>query len=268
MIIVAGAKNFKEAEWLFANGAAEVYCALADLPNHRRSSLSVGSEAELLRITALARRKGKKALLLVNEACDPAKYPLLARRVKRLAERGIGGAVVREPSILELLAGAEIKADLILSSLALAFNPAALEYFMRFGIKRVILPFQLPPAQAAGLIRNRFGLETEMFYYASHFCQNVDPLCRFCDSSGDYKPCKIALGNFRMPSPGMDAMADLLYDGHKAGVKYLKIPRTLDFEGMKKFLADAKELNGLLEGGISRARFRARHRKVYASGRV
>ena len=63
-------------------------------------------------------------------------------------------------------------------------------------------------------------------------------------------------------------MADLLYDGHKAGVKYLKIPRTLDFEGMKKFLADAKELNGLLEGGISRARFRARHRKVYASGRV
>lgn len=268
MFIVAGAKNFGEADWLFSNGAAEVYCALADIPNHRRDSLSVGSEAELLRIAELGRKKRRKTLLLVNESCDPRKYGALARRVKRLTERGIGGVVVKEPAILELLAGAGLKADLLLSSLALAFNSSALEYFRRFGVKRVILPFHLPPAQAAGIINNRFGLDTEMFYYASHFCQNVDPLCRFCSWKEAYKPCKIVLGGFRMPSPGMGALADIMYDGHKAGVKYLKIPRTLDFEGLKKFVADAAALIALLDAGVSRAAFRARYGKVYASGRV
>lgn len=57
MKIVAGAKSYAEAGWLFASGAAEVYCALSDIPNHRRDSLSVRSEAELLRIAALAREK-------------------------------------------------------------------------------------------------------------------------------------------------------------------------------------------------------------------
>ncbi len=267
MRIVAGAKNYAEAEWLFSNGAAEVYCALADIPNHRRDSLSVSGEAELLRIAALARRSGGK-LLLVNESCGPAEYGPLAARVKRLCARGVGGVVVKEPAILELLAGAGLKADLLLSSLALAFNSASLEYFRRFGVKRVILPYHLPPAQAAAVIKNRFGLETEMFYYASHFCQNVDPLCRFCGWSEDYKPCKITLGGFRMPSPDMNGLADIMYDGYKAGVGYLKIPRTLDFEGLKRFVTDARELTALLDAGAPRARFRARYRKAYASGRV
>lgn len=268
MKIVAGAKSLAEARWLFGAGAAEVYCALADIPNHRRDSLSVKSEAELLRIAALAREKRGKLLLLVNESCDPRAYGRLAARLKRLCSRGVGGVVVKEPAILELLHGSGLKADLLLSSLALAFNTAALEYFSRYGVKRVILPYHLPPAQAGALINNRFGLETEIFYYASHFCQNVDPLCRFCSWSGEYKPCKIDLGGFTMPSAGMEEMADIMYDGYHAGVGYLKIPRTLDFEGLRRFMADAGELLGLLDGGIRRAAFRARYKKCYASGRV
>lgn len=188
--------------------------------------------------------------------------------MKRLCARGVGGVVVKEPAILELLHGAGLKADLLLSSLALAFNTAALDYFRRYGVKRIILPYHLPPAQAGALIHNRWGLETEMFYYASHFCQNVDPLCRFCSWSEEYKPCKIDLGGFAMPSADMAAMADIMYDGYHAGVKYLKIPRTLDFDGLKRFVTDAKGLVALLDGGISRAAFRAKYKKCYASGRV
>lgn len=60
MIIAAGARNLKEAAWLFANGDGEVYCGLPDLPNHRRASLSVKDEKEFCRIIDLGKKKGGK----------------------------------------------------------------------------------------------------------------------------------------------------------------------------------------------------------------
>lgn len=272
MIIVAGAKNFKEADWLFANGADEVYCALVDVPNHRRDSLSIRDEKEFLKIVALAGKLRKRSLLLINESCDPGKYPALAERVKRLVGRGVGGLVVKDLPIIEYLQDHGVKARYILSSLALVFNARALDYFSKYKIERVIFPYHLAPGEAGKIVRNKHGIDTEMFYSPSHFCQNVDPLCKFCDWSRDYKPCKILLdspgGGFSMPSPDAEVLADMLYEGHKAGVKYLKIPRTLDFEGLKKFLADARRLTGLLAGGVSRKEFRKHYKDVYKSSRV
>ncbi len=272
MIIVAGAKNFKEAEWLFANGAGEVYCGLAGIPNHRRDSLSVRGEKELFRIIDLAKKERKKLLLLVNESCDPTRYPELARKIKRIVERGVSGLVVKDASIIEYLRDHGVNSNYILSSLALAFNSNSLEFFRRYKIKRLILPYNLTAADAGKMIKNGHRIETEMFYCPSHSCQNVDPLCKFCDWSRDYKPCKIRLqsenGGFTMPSPDADRLADILYDGHKAGVKYLKIPRTLDFKGLKRFLGDAGRLAGLLEGGVSRKEFRELYKNVYSSEKV
>ena len=272
MILVAGAKNFTEAEWLFSNGAQEVYCGLVDIPNHRRDSLSVRDEKELFRIIGLAKKKRKKLLLLINESCDPGRHAGLARKVKKLVARGVGGLVVKDMSIMEQLREQGVKSYYILSSLALVFNSRALDYFSRYDLKRVILPYHLTPAEAGKIIKNKYRIETEMFYYPSHFCQNVDPLCKFCDWNRDYKPCKIRLnsedGGFTMPSPDADNLADILYDGHKAGVKYLKIPRTLDFDGLKNFLRDALRLTGLLADGISRKEFRKIYKDVYHSGRV
>ncbi len=51
-------------------------------------------------------------------------------------------------------------------------------------------------------------------------------------------------------------------------MKYLKIPRTLDFDGLKNFLRDALRLTGLLADGISRKEFRKIYKDVYHSGRV
>ena len=75
-------------------------------------------------------------------------------------------------------------------------------------------------------------------------------------------------GSFSMPAPDIPRMADVMYDGHKAGVDYLKIPRTMDFGGLKKFMRDAAALIGLLDEGISRDDFRARFGKIYVSDKV
>lgn len=272
MKIVAGAKNFKEAEWLFSNGADEVYCGLVDVPNHRRDSLSLPDENELFRIIDLAGKKRKRALLLVNESCAPEKCPELAEKTKKIVGRGVGGLVVKDVSLIEYLQDYGVRSYYILSSLALVFNSRALGYFRKYNIKRVIFPYHLPPAAAGKIIKNKYRIETEMFYYPSHFCQNVDPLCKFCDWSRDYKPCKIRLDGegvgFSMPSPDAAGLADIMYDGHRAGVKYLKIPRTLDFDGLKNFLGDVRRLAGLLEGGVPRKEFRRLFKNVYSSGRV
>lgn len=265
---MAGARGVKEADWLFSNGVGEVYCGVVGIPNHRRDSLSVKDGGEFLRVIDLAKDTGRKALLLVNESCSPADYGRLAGKVRAYVERGADGVVVKELSILEFLRGSGIKANYILSSLSLAFNSRALDLFRGYGISRVILPYHLPPAAARGIIKNRYGIPAEMFYYPAHFCQNVDPLCVFCAN----KPCKAALvcggEPFSMPSPGPEGRADMMYDGYHAGIKYLKIPRTLDFDGLKRFVAGARELNGLLEEGIGRAAFRTEYRKAYSSSRV
>ena len=272
MIIVAGAKSFKEAEWLFSNGAGEVYCGLVDVPNHRRDSLSIRDEKEFIKVIELAKKEHKRSLLLINESCDPDKYPQLAERVKRLVWRGVGGLVVKDLPIIEYLQDHGVKARYILSSLALAFNSRTLDFFGKYKIERVIFPHHLAPAEAGNIIKNKYGIDTEMFYSPSHFCQNVDPLCKFCDWNRDYKPCKILLDSggagFSMPSPDAVMLVDMLYEGHRAGVKYLKIPRTLDFYGLKRFLSDARLLTGRLDSGVSRKEFRKLYKGVYESSRL
>ena len=272
MIIVAGARNLKEAEWLFANGAGEVYCGLPDLPNHRRNALSVKDEKELFGIIALAKKKGGKLLLLLNQSWQPGDYERFTAKVKRLVARGVDGLVVKDLHLIARLQDRGIKSSYILSSLAMAFNSHAVDLFRAYGIKRFILPYHLTPEEALGIIKSRPRIETEIFYYPAHFCQNVDPLCKFCDWSREYKPCKIGLdseaGPFLMPAPDLPRMADIMYEGHKAGVKYLKVPRTLDFGGLKKFIGDARNLIALLDEGVSKENFRLRYKDVFVSDKV
>ncbi len=272
MIIVAGVKNFREAEWLFANGAGEVYCGITDIPNHRRDSLSLNSESELFRIVDLAKRKGKKTLLLLNQSWDPGEYGRLSEKVRKRVARGVDGLVIKDLPLIDYLHGREVKSAYILSSLAMAFNSHAVDLFGEYGIKRFILPYHLPPGEAAKIIKRRPRVETEIFYSPSHFCQNIDPLCKFCTWDPGFKACNISLkcgeGQFQMPYPDLVCKADIMFDAHKAGVKYLKIPRTLDFSGLKRFIKDAKELTSLLREGVSREGFRKRFTGVYSSDKV
>lgn len=272
MIIVAGAINLKAADWLLSNGAGEVYCGLTDLPNHRRDSLSLDSESELFRIADLARKKGKKTLLLLNQSWDPGEYWRLSEKVRARAARGVDGLVIKDLPQIDYLRNRGIKSTYILSSLAMAFNSHAVDLFRTYGINRFILPFHLTPAEALGIIKGKPRVETEIFYSPSHFCQNIDPLCKFCNWDPDFKPCNIRLncggGRFQMPFPDMSSKADILFDAYESGVKYLKIPRTLDFAGLKKFIGDAKDLISLLQKGVSRERFRQRFAGVYCSDKV
>ena len=103
MRIVAGVKAYDEADWLLASGAAEVYCGVPGLPNHRDTDQCLASDAEFLRIARMAGRRGKRALLALNQACFGEDYPEVARRAKALVKGGAGGVIVAELPLQQYL---------------------------------------------------------------------------------------------------------------------------------------------------------------------
>lgn len=269
MKIVAGSKAYGEAEWLLKSGAAEVYCGVPGLPNHRDADQCLQSDAEFVRIARLARGLGKRALLTLNEACFEKDYPEVARRVKALVKTCRCPVIVRELPLLHYLLRSGLKADFIISSLSLVFNSRALDYYRGMGVKRLIFPFHLLPAEAARLIHNKRGIETEIFFHADFCCPNMDPACRLDGWAKAFQVCRFpyACGGaaHRMPEADVPQKLDVVYDSFHSGINYLKIIRVSDFSDQQAVLKEALVMLALLKKGIGREEFRALGEKLYFS---
>lgn len=269
MLIVAGAKTYAEAEWLLANGAAEVYCRVPGLPNHRDADQCLDDDAEFVRIALMARARGKRALLAVNDACFEKDYPDVTRRVKAIVKACACPVIIWELPLFHYLHNSGLKAEFIISGLSLVFNSRALDYYNNMGVKRVILPFHLLPGEAGRIIRNNYGMETEISFHADFCRPDMDPAWRLdgwlkafqvyrFPYTGGGKPC-------RQPEAGVPQKLDVVYDSFHAGIKYLKITRVTGFKEQREVLKEARVLLALLEKGVSRENFRKLGEKLYFS---
>jgi hypothetical protein len=173
-----------EIEPLVKAGADELYTSAAWLPSFTQDCLKgrAGLPAAFRTIHAL----GKKALVALNSMYvikDAAGMRALADSVFRLEDQGADAFIISNPSLLSLLRSGrrKLKADIHLSSVQPCFNSAALRLFLRFGIKRLILPSQLAPREAGEILRvcRREGVETEIFDYRFFGCVYVNGRCNF-----------------------------------------------------------------------------------------
>lgn len=269
MLIVAGCKNFEEADWLLANGAAEVYCGVPGLPNHRDADQCLKSDAEFVRIARMAKARGKRALLALNEACFEKDYPVVAGRVKAIVKACGCPVIIRELPLLHFLRKSGLRTDFIISSLSLVFNSRALDYYRQLGVKRVILPFHLLPGEAGRLIGNNCGLETEIFFHADFCCPNMDPACRLDGWLKTFQVCRFGYTSggkpYRMPEANVPQKLDIVYDSFHSGIGYLKIIRVNDFKDQQEVLKEARVMLALLEKGVSREDFLKLGEKLYFS---
>lgn len=269
MKIVAGCKSFGEAEWLLKSGAAEVYCGVPGLPNHRDADQCLQSDEEFIRIARLAGKSGGRALLALNEACFEKDYPEVARRVKAIVKACRCPVIVRELALFEALRRSGVKTDFIVSSLSLVFNSRALDYYRGLGVKRLIFPFHLLPAEAGRLIRNKCGIETEIFFHADFCCPNMDPACRLDGWLKSFQVCRFGYTcggkPHRMPEANVPQKLDVVYDSFHAGIDYLKIIRVNDFSDQQAVLKEALVMLALLRKGVSRQEFRRLGEKLYFS---
>jgi hypothetical protein len=164
-------------------GADELYTSVRGLPSFAEDFLRGGQPA-LRRAFRDIHARGKKALVALNSmrvVRSEAGMRALALAAARMEAEGADAFIVSNPSLLDLLRNGPrpVKAALHLSSVQPCFNTGALKFFLRFGVKRLILPSQLAPLEARELLAlcRREKVETEIFDYRFFGCVYVNGRC-------------------------------------------------------------------------------------------
>lgn len=267
MKITAGVKSRKEAEYFLSNGADEVYCGLVSLRNNRLPRENFSTPEDLKPVLALARRTGKKVFVAVNELVHEREHPETLRLLAELKELGVDGAILRDPALLAYFKKEKFKFYFTLSTLANCFNSKTLGFFAQLGLSRIVLPMQMMPENAEKLIKNRYGLDTEVFCQALYYGVNLDSLCtlpcpqtseNFSKKFTDFTcllPYACGKDTFRMPMPPPDYMLGAFYDYFHLGVGHAKVARWPNVLREIDLFLKVRLLVKLLEKGVSRRLF-------------
>lgn len=258
MKTVVGITDLGEAE-RFAREADELYCGVPALANHRDGQRNLKDFRELGRIAALAARHGKPLLVAANEVYEPRAYRAAIAGLRKCLAAGAAGFIVRDAGLLREMKERGLKAELVLSSLALCLNVETLKFYKELGVSRVVLPQHLEVREAAGILKNRLGVKTEVFYFPQCFCPNLDGACPYHTlAPRRQQNCRITLRSggrdYSMRKPPEERMLRLLYGYLKAGADYLKISRD-DPEKKQRVLSMARAASALAAGGASFDKF-------------
>lgn len=267
MKLTVGVKSAAEARYFLDHGAHELYCGLAGLLNNRLPRENLAAPEGAGEIIDLARAGGARVFLAVNEIVPEKLYRPALRILAGLKERGLFGVILRDPAFLTWLKARKFRTYVTLSTLALCFNRGALEFFARLGIDRLVLPMQMTPENADYALKNRLGIETEVFCQRLYYGVNVDSMCFLpcpqtaegqCRRLPDFTcllPFRSAAGVYRMPMPEPGYMLDAFYDFYKGGAGYVKIARWPNTDRQIDLFHKVRYLVKLLEKGASRKIF-------------
>ena len=267
MNIQVGIGSFRELEYYLREGARELYCGLEYIPSHVEGAGNFASTAQILKAAAVARAAGVKMFYAANEV-HAGLLEKTADVIAELAAGGVDGAIVKDLALLDLLKRRRIKTPLILSTLSCCLNAAALDFYVRYGVKRLALPEQLLPAEAAELVRNRWDIGTEVFLKARECCRNFNGLC-FLECHGkNTTVCKkkfsLERRAFVMPNFTPAEHLAQLHDYYALGVGTLKIGRSPGAEMSRLIFAEGRLLLELLHSGPDREKFTAEALRIRA----
>jgi hypothetical protein len=267
MKITVGVKSRREAEYFLSNGADEIYCGLVSLRNNRLPRENFSGPEDLKPVLELARGTGRKVFVAVNELLRETDYPQTLRQLAALKEMGVNGAIVRDPALLAYFKKKKFKFYFTLSTLANCFNSKTLGFFAGLGLSRVVLPMQMMPENAEKLIKNRYGLDTEVFCQALYYGVNLDSLCtlpcpqtseNFSKRFTDFTcllPYACGKDTFRMPMPPPEYMFGAFYDYYHMGAGHAKVARWPNVLREIDLFLKIRKLVKLLDKNVSRKMF-------------
>ena len=288
MKILSCFSRYEEIKPLAAAGADELYCAVPGMPSFGEPA-SLEGAPDLRAVVNSIHRLGLKLSLAVNSQ-EEAGFTLegekaLLRQLAAADAAGVDSFIVANPAILELLLKLRRRrARLHLSTVQPCFNSLAAEFFLDMGISRLILPNQLSPYEARGILElcRKRKVETEIFDYRFYGCAYINGRCHlhrpdYYSLSGapvkNGSMCRMNLSAGKMAAPvalGLDpswrprlgAIAGRLssrlacggaprmynfstfFDFFSAGVGYLKYGTRQDTCAVK--VAKVKELRAML----------------------
>ena len=251
MKITAGLGSLGDYERLAAAGADELFAGFVPLdwlerygnftPLNRREVLMHDIQfCSMGEMRLLARRMkdaGVPVVLTFNAPFYlPEQYPQIGGMLSELYALGFDSWILADPGLMLWLRDRGVPGRVQLSGEAGCFNPDALRFFARLGIRRCIFPRKISPEEMADCVAALPGLEYEAFvlnelchysgaFCASLHCDELEALCRV-----PYRPVGPDCGACAPPEPG-DA-ADFGASGcgicalpalRRAGITHLKV---------------------------------------------
>jgi len=190
MKICAPLADLKELPSLLELGVKEFYAGVFSSPEPEpyktllSPSRRYGEKAHLKDFSQLekaasrCRSKGAKLFLTLNERYAPSRIPALLESAREAQKAGADALILGDLSFLLELRQAGIDLPLFMGVGGNIFNPAALSFYQKLGVKRVILPRQLSICEIRHMCRNNPGLELEAFVFRG-LCPYLDGFCRF-----------------------------------------------------------------------------------------
>jgi len=267
MKFTVGVKSAAEAEWFLGRGADELYCGIAGLMNNRLPKENLRGAEAAVEIVRLAAARGARVFLAVNEVLPACVYGRAMDTLAELRRKGLFGVILRDPAFIASLRRRRSGLYVTLSTLALCFNRGSLDFFAGLGVDRLVLPMQMTPENAGSLLRNRHGIETEVFCQRLYYGVNVDSMCFLpCPQTaedGDRKfrdfTCLLRFsgppGGYRMPMPSPEYMLNAFYDFYHGGADYVKVARWPNTLRQADLFMKVRYLVKLLDKGATRKMF-------------
>lgn len=157
--LLSPAGTLEKLQYAINYGADAVYCAL-DKFGMRKSAGNLSPD-ELATALDFAHAKGKKVYVTLNtmprddELCDLKEY------AKILKEITPDAFIISDPGVMDIIKNEIPDAVLHLSTQASTVNSAAIKFWSRFGVKRVVLARELSLDEIK-MIRENIGDETEL----------------------------------------------------------------------------------------------------------
>jgi len=256
--IQVGIGSMEELEYYLDQGADELYCGIYSVPNHVEGARNFGATADVLAAGKAAHARGARLFFAANEVHKRLLRSTLGV-ITELVRGGIDGVIIKDLALLDVLRRNKVRTDYILSTLSYCMNYESLAFYAGYGIKRLALPEQLGPAEAAEMLRNPYGIKAEVFLKHRECCINYNGLCFLDCHGGRTTFCKrrfLAGGKeYRMAGGSAAGHLADLYEYHRLGAGVLKIGRSPVKETSRLIFRESRQVVELLGLGLPKEEF-------------
>ncbi len=255
MRIISPVDNAAEAGPLLQAGAAELYGGyvpqawqkrfglLASINQRTFAGAQIDSYDDLCRVAGACREAGGEFALTLNSPFyAEAQLPLLLDYVAETVAAGVTSIILADLALLRTLKSQFPQLLFHASTLAHLGNSAAIRFFHKQGIGRVILPRHLTLDEMAAIRSAVPDIPCDAFLLVGK-CPNTEGLCSFHHSSSDKVwPCEVPYRIEPLEPPAapdlqqaMDKQASWSRTNRRHGCGLCAVPALLraGFDGLK-----------------------------------
>ncbi|MFH1397117.1 MAG: U32 family peptidase [Candidatus Omnitrophota bacterium] len=197
MKIAAPFDTVEEVDTLIDAGADELYCGVNTaewkkkgvFPNARHMFYgNLNSFEDLGSALRKARSRGVGIFLCLNDYLSEGTFQLAVKDVSRAIATGVDGFIIADINLIPYIRKQNNSSKIVLSSLTPCFNYAALKFYKRLGVDRIVLPpAQLSLREIERLSSEAKDIKIDLEVFVNNAnCKNINGYCLF--HSLDYKP--------------------------------------------------------------------------------